>query len=145
MAGPVIRRRGVVGKGRIGAAGGAVGDAKREYEKAIREANRFIQKASSEAVKTAALSDAEIRDRLRLREADLETLDRIAEAPGRNAIAQLAAIKLKMQATVEPPKQSVGLEQTVTVVVKTMEDVGSVTLESKPVVTHMSLPVKEEE
>ena len=140
MAGPVIRKR-----GRIAAAGGEVGDAKRAAESALRRANKFIQAAEEKAVLKAALTDGEIRERLRLREEDLNNLDRIAVAPGRNAIAQLAAIKLKMQATVEPPKQQVGLEQTVTVVVKTMEDVGAVTLESKPVVTHMSLPVAGEE
>lgn len=76
--------------------------------------------AIREARKRKALTDLEVKEGLRLTRADLETLDEIRARPGRNAMAQLGALKLKMLATVEPARAVVGVEQTVTVVVKTL-------------------------
>ena len=80
-------------------------------------------KAIREAKKKAALTDLEIKERLKLTAEDLDRLDEITARPGRNAMTQLAALKLKMAATVEPAK-AVGVEQTVTVVVKALGPVG---------------------
>ena len=81
-------------------------------------------KAIREAKKKAALTDLEIKERLKLTAEDLDRLDEITARPGRNAMTQLAALKLKMAATVEPAKAAVGVEQTVTVVVKALGPVG---------------------
>ena len=90
-----------------------------EDVKAAWRSNAYAVKAE----RKKALTDAEVKERLRLTEADLDRLDEISARPGRNALTQLAALKLKMAATVEPARQTVGVEQTVTVVVKTMKPV----------------------
>lgn len=80
-------------------------------------------------MKRKALSDAEVRERLKLTPEDFELMERLARSPGRNAATQLGVLKLKVAATVEPPSQRVAVDQAVTVTVKVMKPVGNHTLE----------------
>jgi hypothetical protein len=70
----------------------------------------------------AALSDEEIRSRLKLTASDLDVLDRAIREEGaeRNIGSRLLALKLKIAATVEPPTQRVVGDVSVQVVVNSM-------------------------
>lgn len=67
-----------------------------------------------------ALSEAEVKGKLALTEEDFETLEEIIKAPKRNAMAQLAALRMKAQFTVAQPKVEVGGEVGVRVVINTL-------------------------
>ena len=74
-----------------------------------------------------ALTDEQVKQRLRLTEADLEAMDRIVDMEnpdGRHSMAQLGVLKLKAQMTVVPPPQEVTGEVGVRVVVQTMKREG---------------------
>ena len=69
-----------------------------------------------------ALTDEEIRARLKLTASDLDVLDRAINEVGaeRNIGSRLMALKLKIAATVEPPTQRVSGDVSVQVVVNSM-------------------------
>jgi hypothetical protein len=90
----------------------------RVLDSARRQAGKRRQKEKVEAL--AALSEEEVKSRLGLTEADFDTLQQIIDNPQRNAMAQLAAIKLKAQFTVPQPKQEFGGDIGVQVIVNTM-------------------------
>lgn len=69
----------------------------------------------------SALPEAEVKKRLTLTEEDFDTLQQIIRAPQRNAIAQLAAIRLKAQFTVAQPKQEIGGEIGIQVIVNSLK------------------------
>ena len=70
-----------------------------------------------------ALSDEEIRARLKLTASDLDVLDRAINEVGaeRNIGSRLLALKLKIAATVEPPTQRVTGDVQVQVVVNSLK------------------------
>jgi hypothetical protein len=93
------------------------------------ETQKFLRRASQNAgnaqkrrrkSELAALPEEEVKRRLGLTASDFETLQSIIDSPGRNAIAQLAALKLKAQFTVTQPKQEFGGDIGVQVIVNTM-------------------------
>lgn len=104
--------------GRITDVPGRAGEIARAKNAMQRKLNRQKQKEKKEQA-LAALSDEAVKDKLKLTETDLETLQEIISNPRRNAMAQLAAIKLKAMLTVAPPKQDIGVEG-VTVTVNTL-------------------------
>ena len=105
-------------RGRIAGAVGAGPDLKR-LEAAHRRRIQDEERRQTVA-KLKALSEEEVKSRLGLTEADFDTLQEIIENPQRNAMAQLAAIKLKAQFTVPQPKQEFGGDIGVQVIVNTM-------------------------
>ena len=99
----------------------------REYKPRSSDARKFLnamdqRKSREVAAKTleAVLSDEEIKARLKLKPQDLEVLDDIIQNPKRYSGNQLLALKLKIAATVAPPKQEVGVDG-VQVVVNTFQ------------------------
>ena len=83
---------------------------------------RTRQSRGRDRLVQAALSDEEIRGRLKLTARDLDVLDRAIheKGPERNIGSRLMALKLKIGATVEPPTQRVSGDVQVQVVVNTM-------------------------
>ena len=112
---------------------------KRAEEAARQRANSFIRKAMREKVAEAALTDEEIRDALRPRRRHMELLRELVEAPGRNAGTQMVGLKMMVEPFVGKARDG-GSDSTVTVVVKTLEPVGSVTVGAVQGVTTQSLP-----
>jgi ElaB/YqjD/DUF883 family membrane-anchored ribosome-binding protein len=93
-----------------------------ETEKFLRRASQNAGKKRKRRMKKelAALPEEEVKRRLTLTAEDFDTLQSIIDSPGRNAIAQLAALKLKAQFTVTQPKQEFGGDIGVQVIVNTM-------------------------
>jgi hypothetical protein len=94
-----------------------VNDAAERWRDAMRERDRG---KVDKAVKRI-LTDAEIKDRLKLTEAQLDVLDDIFVNPKRYSGIQLLALKLKLMATVEPPEQKIGGDIGIQVVVNTLK------------------------
>ena len=89
----------------------------REYKPRSTDASKFLNAMSQRKSRDTAakvlekvLSDDEIKERLKLRPQDLEVLDDIIVNPKRYSGNQLLALKLKIAATVTPPKQEVGVD-----------------------------------
>lgn len=71
--------------------------------------------------KVKAMSEQEVKDRLTLTDKDFKILDEIIESPKRNAMAQLAALRMKALFTVTQPKQEIGGDIGIQVIVNTMK------------------------
>jgi hypothetical protein len=95
---------------------------------ASRKAQAILRRKKSEAWQKAlkrVLTDDEVRARLQLTEADLKVLNDTIQMKGprrdfRYVGAQMAALKMKILATVKPPEQTVRGEMAVQVVVNTL-------------------------
>jgi uncharacterized protein YcbK (DUF882 family) len=70
------------------------------------------------------LSENQVKDRLRFTQEDLDTLDEVIRSPGRNALAQMTALKLKAQYTLSQPKAEGG-DEPISVTVNTIPYDGS--------------------
>ena len=114
-------------KGRLAGAVGPEADAGRKVQALLRAESR--KRKASEKESLGALSEEEVKARLGLTGADFDTLQEIIENPQRNAMAQLAAIKLKAQFTVPQPKQEFGGDIGVQVIVNTMRRSLPITVE----------------
>lgn len=106
-------------KGRLARATGI----EAETERFLRRARQNKENARKREIirNLKSMSPEEVKKRLALTQADLDILDEIIQSPGRNSIAQLAALKLKAQFTVEPPQQRVSGDIGVQVIVNTMK------------------------
>ena len=106
---------------------GRMGDKPPGYNQSVENALRAGRiKAAKErkaALFKAALTDEEVKKRLQLTSDDLTKLDEIIADPSRNAIAQLGALKLKMEYTLQKPEQKVSGDLGVQIVVNTMRKV----------------------
>jgi len=104
-----------------------------ERAKAAASTLRSQQTRGRDKLVRAALSDEEIRSRLKLTDEDLDVLDRAIHGPGsvermpgepdpyRHIGTALLALKLKIAATVEPPTQRVTGDVQVQVVVNSLK------------------------
>ena len=101
---------------------------------------RTAQSRGRDRLVQVALTDEEIRGRLKLTARDLDVLDRAIheKGPERNIGSRLMALKLKIGATVEPPTQRVSGDVSVQVVVNSMRREYALPPES----TNASLPEK---
>jgi hypothetical protein len=106
------------GSGRLATAEGPEADAARVLSSALRQESK--RRAKDRVAELKALSEDEVKARLGLTQDDFDTLQEIINNPQRNAMAQLAAIKLKAQFTVPQPKQEFGGDIGVQVIVNTM-------------------------
>ena len=93
-----------------------------EQAKAAASTLRSQQSRGRDKLVQAALSDEQIRSRLKLTARDLDVLDRAIHEKGaeRNIGSRLLALKLKIAATVEPPTQRVSGDVQVQVVVNSL-------------------------
>jgi uncharacterized metal-binding protein YceD (DUF177 family) len=96
-------------------------DAHPETRKFLQRTDTARHRGMVKAVERA-LTDEEIRARLKLTASDLDVLDRAINEVGaeRNIGSRLLALKLKIAATVEPPTQRVSGDVSVQVVVNSM-------------------------
>jgi len=66
------------------------------------------------------LNEDEVKKRLGLTQADVDKLREIVQNPGRNAMAQLGAIRTMLQYTVSQPKQEFSGDIGIQVIVNTL-------------------------
>jgi hypothetical protein len=82
---------------------------------------RARQKAEKAALAAEILTDDQVLAKLKLEEEDIEQLKRISRGRGgRHSMAQISALKMRAEHTLAKPKQELGIEGGVEVVVKSL-------------------------
>lgn len=108
----------ITGKTSVAAQAAALLRRGRQATKEYREKKVVRQNVLRKADK--ALTEEQVKARLALTDVDFAVLDEIIQSPKRNAMAQLAALRMKALFTVTQPKQEVSADVGIRVIVNTL-------------------------
>lgn len=124
-------------------------DANKEAAKRYRD--RKKQRMMDEAVRiTAGLTEEQVKAGIGLTAKDIKRLNDIVHRPKRHSLASLAALNTKMRYTLAQPRQEIGGEIGVQVVVQSLREDGEAVTVALPAtavgaVTTASLPARDED